>query len=97
MQRASGSDAGAFQAQARTGGLAGWVMDRLLFAKGARDRVSRLEMVETLSLGGRRQLILVKCDGESFLVGVGADSVQSIIGVRGNNIEIRESLERRRQ
>jgi hypothetical protein len=37
-----------------------------------------MELVEVLSLGGRRQLMLVVCDGRRFLVGAGGDSVQSV-------------------
>jgi flagellar biogenesis protein FliO len=38
----------------------------------------RMELIETLNLGGKRQLMLVVCDGERFLIGSGGDSVQSI-------------------
>jgi len=34
-----------------------------------------------LALGGRRQLMLVRCGGQSFLVGGGVDGVQSIMAV----------------
>jgi len=37
-----------------------------------------MELVEMLQLGGRRQLMLVVCDGQRYLVGAGGDSVQSI-------------------
>jgi hypothetical protein len=47
---------------------------------GARgDR--RLQLIETLQLGGKRHLMLVQCDGQSYLVGAGGDSVQSITEV----------------
>jgi hypothetical protein len=38
----------------------------------------RLELIETLRLGGKRQLMLVLCDGQRVLVGAGGDSVHSI-------------------
>jgi len=38
----------------------------------------RMELVETLQLGGKRQLMLVMCDGRPYLVGGGGDSVHSI-------------------
>jgi len=38
----------------------------------------RLQLVETLPLGGKRQLILVRCDGSDFLVGAGSDGVSAI-------------------
>jgi flagellar biogenesis protein FliO len=37
-----------------------------------------MELLETLQLGGKRQLMLVTCDGRSYLVGAGGDSVHSI-------------------
>lgn len=64
------------------GGFAEWVA-----AAWRRTRVKaagrELELVETLALGGRRQLSLVVCGGERFLVGCGADSVTSIVAVKG--------------
>ncbi len=39
----------------------------------------KMELVETLNLGGKRQLMLVQCDGQRYLVGLGSDSVQSIV------------------
>jgi hypothetical protein len=38
----------------------------------------RLELIETLPLGGKRQLMLVLCDGQRVLVGAGGDGVHSI-------------------
>lgn len=38
----------------------------------------RMELIETLQLGGKRQLMLVRCDGMEYLVGAGGDSVHSI-------------------
>lgn len=38
----------------------------------------RMELIETLQLGGKRQLMLVRCDGMKYLVGAGGDSVHSI-------------------
>lgn len=88
------SEADALLAYPRANGLAGWILSRLLRSKRTRGHVSQLELIETLSLGGRRQLMLVSVKGESFLVGADADGIQTVIGVRGNNTESRESLER---
>jgi flagellar biogenesis protein FliO len=41
----------------------------------------RLELVETLNLGGKRQLMMVACDGRNYLIGMGGDSVQSIVSM----------------
>jgi flagellar biogenesis protein FliO len=63
------------------GGLAGWALQA--FARGragiaARKNERELTVVETLSLGGKRQLALVECGGKKFLVGMGGDSVDAI-------------------
>jgi hypothetical protein len=42
----------------------------------------RLKLVETLQLGGKRQLMLVLCDGQPVLVGAGGDSIQAIVEIR---------------
>jgi flagellar biogenesis protein FliO len=42
----------------------------------------RLSVVETLTLGPKKQLLLVNCAGESFLVGVGAEGVQTMVRVQ---------------
>jgi flagellar biogenesis protein FliO len=64
-------------------GLAGWVLG---LARGWREpRVSQkkqLQLVETLPLGGKRQLMLVTCAGESFLVGGSFESVETIVRLR---------------
>ena len=71
----------------RLGGAALWLVQaaQLLWkwagASRLRSGERQMEVVETLALGGRKQLLLVRCGGESFLVGTGADSVQSIIRV----------------
>ena len=62
-------------------GLAGWVFD-LLRGLGKRDaHVKQMELIETLALGGKRQLMLVSCGGERFLVGGGPESVETIVRV----------------
>lgn len=42
-----------------------------------------MELVETLPLGGKRQLMLVLCDGQRVLVGAGSDGVHSITEMKG--------------
>jgi flagellar biogenesis protein FliO len=65
----------------RTPGLLQAAMGALIRLAGARNAAARrrMQVVETLALGGRKQLLLVNCDGERFLVGTGADQVQSIV------------------
>ena len=46
-----------------------------------------MELVESLALGGRKQLFLVQCDRQRYLVGGGADGVAAIValGVAGES------------
>ena len=64
-------------------GLAGWLLGVLRGFRGQGDmQRKQLRLVETLSLGGKRQLMLVNCGGESFLVGGGMDSVETIVRLK---------------
>jgi flagellar biogenesis protein FliO len=64
-------------------GLAGWILDLLRSWRGQREmQRKQLRLVETLSLGGKRQLMLVTCAGESFLVGGGPESVETIVRLK---------------
>ena len=61
-------------------GLAGWALG--LLQRGSRERGTRqkqLRLLETLSLGGKKQLMLVECAGETFLIGGGVESVQTMV------------------
>ncbi|WP_158791929.1 flagellar biosynthetic protein FliO [Granulicella sp. L60] len=61
-------------------GLAGWAIALLSGWRGEREaRPKQLRLVERLSLGGKRELMLVTCGGESFLIGGGLESVESIV------------------
>ena len=60
---------------------------------GKARNVRRMELIETLQLGGKRQLMLVACDGRRFLVGAGGDSVQSIAEMSGALAESEPSLD----
>jgi flagellar biogenesis protein FliO len=63
-------------------GLAGWVLG-LLRGLGQREvQVKEMQLIETLALGGKRQLMLVSCGGERFLVGGGLESVETIVRVK---------------
>lgn len=70
-------------------GLAAWLMAwfqtplRVKFSGMGKVRAKRrMELVEMLQLGGKRQLMLVVCDGQRYLVGAGGDGVQSIAEIR---------------
>jgi flagellar biogenesis protein FliO len=63
-------------------GIVGWIQDRLVMLRRRHGVVKReMHLLETLSLGGRRQLMLVECRTRLYLVGVGAESVETIVGI----------------
>jgi len=66
------------------GGLAAWLLASFRNGFGGFGKVRskrRMELIETLQLGGKRQLMLVLCDGRRYLVGAGGDSICSIAAV----------------
>jgi hypothetical protein len=68
-------------------GLAGWVLGMLSGWRGERTAQRKhMRIVETLTLGGRRQLMLVRCGEEHFLVGGGIDSVETIVRVKAGGL-----------
>ena len=62
------------------GGVVGWLLGLVAQHGSARERRD-LRVIETLALGGRKQLLLVACGTERYLVGTGADSVETIVPV----------------
>ena len=64
----------------RPGGLAGWVLGLMARREGLKE-ARHLRVLETQALGGRRELMLVVCDGERFLVGGGSDRVDTIVRI----------------
>jgi flagellar biogenesis protein FliO len=66
-----------------TQGVAGWMLGLLRGWRGHSEmQRKQLRLVETLPLGGKRQLMLVTCAGESFLVGGGPESVETIVRLK---------------
>jgi hypothetical protein len=72
--------------------MAGWLLGwfkmplgqrfaRLVTGLGRDRPAPRMELVEVLALGGKRQLLLVVCDGRRYLVGAGGDGVQTIVAM----------------
>ena len=76
-------------------GLAGWVLGMLSNWRESKTTPRRqLRLVETLALGGKRQLMLVTCAGESFLVGGGVESVETIVRLKAeSSLEVLKSLD----
>lgn len=77
-----------------TVGLASWVLGWLrgLGAQG-RSVQRQMKLLETLPLGGKRQLMLVSCGGRQYLVGGGAESVQTIVCVAADADGVRDGSE----
>jgi flagellar biogenesis protein FliO len=44
-----------------------------------RGQVRQMKLIETLSLGGKRELMLVQCGDERFLVGGGMEQINTIV------------------
>ena len=65
-------------------GLAGWIWAMLRSRRGLRGtQRKQMRLIETLPLGGKRQLMLVRCGEEMFLVGGSVEGVTTIVPVRG--------------
>jgi hypothetical protein len=52
---------------------------------GAKKR--RMQLLETMYLGGKKQMILIRCDTEEFLVGGGPDRIDTIVKISRSAIE----------
>ena len=66
--------------------LTGWILSVLRrWRNSTAAAPRRMKVVESLALGGRRQLTLVACGTERFLVGGGAESVDVIVRVGPDN------------
>ena len=74
-------------------GLAGWVPGSAawLAMPTLRLQQRQLRLVETLALGGKRQLMLVTCAGERFLVGGGLESVETIVRLKDQVLPLDEA------
>jgi flagellar biogenesis protein FliO len=73
---------------ASPGGLAEWLLGLLGGARSKRQAaVKQMQLLETLPLGGKRNLMLVRCAEELFLVGGSAEGVASIVRVQSGASE----------
>jgi flagellar biogenesis protein FliO len=69
-------------------GLAGWVLGLLRGLPGRREtHTKQMQLIETLALGGKRQLMLVSCGKERFLVGGGLETVETIVQLKADSLE----------
>lgn len=68
-------------------GLSGWILCRLeKFGKLRTGQHAEMRRIETLALGGKRQLMLVSCGNERYLVGGGSESVDCIVRIASTSI-----------
>jgi hypothetical protein len=58
------------------------IVQRAFGWPGRANKKPQMELLETLQLGGKRQLMLVRCNGQGFLVGAGGENIHSIVEVR---------------
>ena len=69
-----------------TGGVVGFFSDLVKRRQLGRTQ-KQMKLLETLTLGGKRQLMLVSCGEQKFLVGVGADGVQTIVAITADEVQ----------
>ena len=65
-------------------GLATWLLGawKALRTKAGPERRKHMRVVETLALDARHRLVLVSCEGERFLVGMGRENMGTIVRVQ---------------
>jgi flagellar biogenesis protein FliO len=66
-------------------GLAGWALGLLRGLRQRETHTKQMQLIETLALGGKRQLMLVSCGRERFLVGGGLESIETIVRLRAED------------
>ncbi len=67
-----------------TGGLGEWLLRRVRAIRCEHPSTNRqMRLLETLPLGGKRQLLLVSCGSERFLIGGGGEGVEAIVRLKG--------------
>jgi hypothetical protein len=76
--------------QGRVGGFVGWLF-ALIHQRQVNAERRSLKVIEMLTLGGRRQVALVSCEGERYLVGMGHDSVETIVRVGDTSMKVPEA------
>ena len=68
-------------------GLAAWLWAAVRSVRAGEWRAQKparkhMHVVETLTLGPRKNVVLMSCDGERFLVSLGAEQVGTMVRVR---------------
>ncbi len=71
----------------KIGGFVGWVSEmsrwwqKRVMRERRREAKRQMFLVESIQLGPRQRVVLLRCGGDRFLVGTGADGIQSIVRV----------------
>jgi len=74
------------------GGLAGWLMKAgrwwKVRGKQQRRRKARRRMfiLESIVLGPKQRLVLLRCGNERFLVGTGPEGIHTIVPTQGSHL-----------
>jgi hypothetical protein len=75
-----------------------WIkMLRWPFGAGKQDMRPRIEVLDRLSLGGKKSLLLVCIERRQLLVGVGDEGAPSILNIEGRQIYWSNTALRRRR
>ena len=63
--------------------LIGWLVQQFGGFRTGGSSVGgpQMQVLETLSVGPKKQLILLRCASETYLIGTGPESVQSILRI----------------
>lgn len=64
-------------------GLAGWLLGRL----GRRQRASRLELLDRISLAPRQQVALIEVEGRRLLVATSPESTPAFYALDGGETQ----------
>lgn len=73
--------------------IVGWLIEWLavlcggLRVGGVRGVVPRMLVLETLVIGPKKQLVLVSCEGEKYLIATGPETVQAIQRVESRPVQ----------
>jgi flagellar biogenesis protein FliO len=67
-----------------TASISQWICSLVQNGRSERRSVTKkMQLLETLSLGGRKHLMLVRCASDWLLVGCSGDSIESIVRIQG--------------
>lgn len=86
--------AGLASAASLLGAVASGFLNRIRMMQQQAAKPKRLELVETLALGGKRQLFVITCDNQRYLVGAGAESVGTIVPIETRSAPVEKTAKR---